>query len=74
MVIPVVGLHLLNSDKPIKFIGTGEKMVEPLMFSILQGMAEDRILGMGDGEASRTCQEMNLDEEQARKIQKIAKK
>ncbi len=59
-------------DKPIKFIGTGEKM-EALDVFYPERMA-DRILGMGDVISLVERAQEQYDEEEARKIQKkIAK-
>lgn len=59
-------------DKPIKFVGTGEKM-EALDIFYPNRMAE-RILGMGDIVSLVERAQENFDEEQARKLQqKIAK-
>lgn len=59
-------------DKPIKFIGTGEKM-EALDVFYPSRMA-DRILGMGDVVSLVERAQEQFDEEEARKIQKkIAK-
>ena len=59
-------------DKPIKFIGTGEKM-EALDVFYPERMA-DRILGMGDVISLVERAQEQFDEEQARRIQKkIAK-
>ncbi len=59
-------------DKPIKFIGTGEKM-EALDVFYPDRMA-DRILGMGDVISLVERAQEQFDEEQARRIQKkIAK-
>ena len=59
-------------DKPIKFIGTGEKM-EALDVFHPDRMA-DRILGMGDVVSLVERAQEQFDEEQARKLQKkIAK-
>ncbi len=59
-------------DKPIKFIGTGEKM-EALDVFYPERMA-DRILGMGDVVSLVERAQEQYDEEEARKIQKkIAK-
>ena len=59
-------------NKPIKFIGTGEKM-EALDVFYPERMA-DRILGMGDVISLVERAQEQFDEEQARKIQKkIAK-
>ncbi|KPM31464.1 signal recognition particle protein [Croceitalea dokdonensis DOKDO 023] len=59
-------------DKPIKFIGTGEKM-EAIDVFYPSRMAE-RILGMGDVVSLVERAQEQFDEEQARKIQKkIAK-
>ncbi|MGD1945736.1 MAG: signal recognition particle protein [Croceivirga sp.] len=59
-------------DKPIKFIGTGEKM-EAIDIFYPSRMA-DRILGMGDVVSLVERAQEQFDEEQARKIQKkIAK-
>ncbi len=59
-------------DKPIKFVGTGEKM-EALDVFYPNRMAE-RILGMGDIVSLVERAQENFDEEQARKLQKkIAK-
>ena len=59
-------------DKPIKYIGTGEKM-EALDVFYPERMA-DRILGMGDVVSLVERAQQQFDEEQARKInKKIAK-
>ena len=59
-------------DKPIKFIGTGEKM-EAIDIFYPERMA-DRILGMGDVISLVERAQEQYDEEEARKIQKkIAK-
>lgn len=59
-------------DKPIKFIGTGEKM-DALDIFYPERMA-DRILGMGDVVSLVELAQEQFDEEAARKIQKkIAK-
>tara|TARA_A100001011_G_scaffold86466_1_gene90704 strand:- start:20386 stop:21714 length:1329 start_codon:yes stop_codon:yes gene_type:complete len=59
-------------DKPIKFIGTGEKMEELDVF-YPERMA-DRILGMGDVVSLVERAQEQFDQEQARKInKKIAK-
>ena len=59
-------------DKPIKFIGTGEKM-DALDIFYPDRMA-DRILGMGDVVSLVERAQQQFDEEQARKIsKKIAK-
>lgn len=59
-------------NKPIKFVGTGEKM-EALDIFYPNRMA-DRILGMGDIISLVERAQENFDEEQARKLQKkIAK-
>jgi signal recognition particle subunit SRP54 len=59
-------------EKPIKFVGTGEKM-EALDQFYPERMA-DRILGMGDIVSLVEKAQENFDEEQARKLQKkIAK-
>lgn len=59
-------------DKPIKFIGTGEKM-EALDIFYPERMA-DRILGMGDVVSLVERAQENFDEEEARRLQKkIAK-
>jgi signal recognition particle subunit SRP54 len=59
-------------EKPIKFVGTGEKM-EALDVFYPERMA-DRILGMGDIVSLVERAQENFDEEQARKLQKkIAK-
>lgn len=59
-------------DKPIKFIGTGEKM-EALDVFYPERMA-DRILGMGDVVSLVERAQEQYDEEEARKLQKkIAK-
>jgi signal recognition particle subunit SRP54 len=59
-------------NKPIKFVGTGEKM-EALDVFYPNRMAE-RILGMGDIVSLVERAQENFDEEQARKLQKkIAK-
>ena len=55
-------------DKPIKFIGTGEKM-EALDVFHPERMA-DRILGMGDVVSLVERAQEQFDEEEARKIQK----
>ncbi len=59
-------------NKPIKFVGTGEKMGEIDVFHP-SGMA-DRILGMGDIVSFVDRMQQQYDEEEAKKIQaKIAK-
>jgi len=59
-------------NKPIKFVGTGEKM-EALDIFYPERMA-DRILGMGDVVSLVEKAQENFDEEQARRLQKkIAK-
>ncbi|MDG1572147.1 signal recognition particle protein [Robiginitalea sp. M366] len=59
-------------DKPIKFIGTGEKMDAVDVFH--PARMADRILGMGDVVSLVERAQEQFDEEQARKIQKkIAK-
>lgn len=59
-------------DKPIKFVGTGEKM-EALDFFYPERMA-DRILGMGDIVTLVERAQEQYDEEQAKKLnKKIAK-
>ena len=59
-------------DKPIKFIGTGEKMDAIDVF--YPSRMADRILGMGDVISLVERAQEQFDEEQARKIQKkIAK-
>ena len=59
-------------DKPIKFIGTGEKM-DALDIFYPERMA-DRILGMGDVVSLVERAQQQFDEDQARKIsKKIAK-
>jgi signal recognition particle subunit SRP54 len=59
-------------EKPIKFVGTGEKM-EALDVFYPERMA-DRILGMGDIVSLVERAQENFDEEQARRLQKkIAK-
>ncbi|MBC2839673.1 signal recognition particle protein [Robiginitalea sp. SC105] len=59
-------------DKPIKFIGTGEKMDAIDVF--YPSRMADRILGMGDVVSLVERAQEQFDEEQARKIQKkIAK-
>ena len=59
-------------DKPIKFIGTGEKMDAIDVFH--PSRMADRILGMGDVVSLVERAQEQFDEEQARKIQKkIAK-
>ncbi len=59
-------------DKPIKFIGTGEKMEAIDVFH--PSRMADRILGMGDVVSLVERAQEQFDEEQARKIQKkIAK-
>ncbi|MGB5653421.1 MAG: signal recognition particle protein [Robiginitalea sp.] len=59
-------------DKPIKFIGTGEKMDAIDIF--YPSRMADRILGMGDVISLVERAQEQFDEEQARKIQKkIAK-
>ena len=55
-------------DKPIKFIGTGEK-VDALDVFHPDRMA-DRILGMGDVVSLVEKAQEQFDEEQARKVQK----
>ena len=55
-------------DKPIKFIGTGEKM-DALDIFYPDRMA-DRILGMGDVVSLVERAQEQFDEEQARKVQK----
>ncbi|HCK06456.1 MAG TPA: signal recognition particle protein, partial [Flavobacteriaceae bacterium] len=55
-------------DKPIKFIGTGEKM-DALDIFYPERMA-DRILGMGDVVSLVERAQEQFDEEAARKIQK----
>src|SRR5204862_4566572 len=55
-------------DKPIKFIGTGEKM-EAIDVFYPSRMAE-RILGMGDVVSLVERAQEQYDEEEARKIQK----
>ena len=59
-------------DKPIKFVGTGEKLeaIDPFRPS---GMA-DRILGMGDIVSFVERMQQNYDEEEARKLQEKKKK
>lgn len=59
-------------NKPIKFVGTGEKL-EAIDHFRPAGMA-DRILGMGDIVSFVERMQQNYDEEEARKLQaKIAK-
>ena len=59
-------------DKPIKFIGTGEKMDALDVFH--PGRMADRILGMGDVISLVERAQQQFDQEEARKIQKkIAK-
>ncbi len=59
-------------DKPIKFIGTGEKMDALDIFH--PSRMADRILGMGDVVSLVERAQQQFDQEQARKIQKkIAK-
>ena len=59
-------------DKPIKFIGTGEKMEAIDVF--YPSRMSDRILGMGDVVSLVERAQEQFDEEEARKIQKkIAK-
>jgi len=59
-------------DKPIKFIGTGEKMDALDVFH--PSRMADRILGMGDVVSLVERAQQQFDQEQARKIQKkIAK-
>jgi len=59
-------------DKPIKFVGTGEKMEAIDVF--YPGRMADRILGMGDIVSLVERAQENFDEEQARRLQKkIAK-
>src|SRR6056297_3066779 len=59
-------------DKPIKFIGTGEKMEAIDVFH--PSRMADRILGMGDVVSLVERAQEQFDEEQARKLQKkIAK-
>ncbi len=55
-------------DKPIKFIGTGEKMEAIDVFH--PSRMADRILGMGDVVSLVERAQEQFDEEQARKIQK----
>jgi signal recognition particle subunit SRP54 len=57
-------------DKPIKFVGTGEKM-DALDVFYPSRMA-DRILGMGDVVSLVEKAQEQFDEEQARKLQKIS--
>lgn len=59
-------------NKPIKFVGTGEKM-EALDVFYPQRMA-DRILGMGDVVSLVERAQEQFDEEQARKLQKKIQK
>ncbi|GAA0876438.1 signal recognition particle protein [Wandonia haliotis] len=59
-------------DKPIKFVGTGEKM-DALDVFYPQRMA-DRILGMGDVVSLVERAQEQFDEEQARKLQKKIQK
>ena len=59
-------------DKPIKFVGTGEKLeaIDPFR----PARMADRILGMGDIVSFVERMQQNYDEEEARKLQaKIAK-
>ncbi len=59
-------------DKPIKFIGTGEKMTDIDVFH--PDRMADRILGMGDVVSLVERAQEQFDEEEARKLQKkIAK-
>src|SRR5690606_21552449 len=59
-------------NKPIKFIGTGEKMEAIVVF--YPSRMADRILGMGDVVSLVERAQEQYDEEEARKIQKkIAK-
>jgi len=59
-------------DKPIKFIGTGEKMTDIDVFH--PDRMADRILGMGDVISLVERAQEQFDEEEARKLQKkIAK-
>jgi len=59
-------------DKPLKFIGTGEKMEAIDMF--YPSRMADRILGMGDVVSLVERAQEQFDEEEARKVQKkIAK-
>jgi len=59
-------------DKPIKFIGTGEKMEAIDIFH--PARMADRILGMGDVVSLVERAQQQFDEEEARKVQKkIAK-
>jgi signal recognition particle subunit SRP54 len=59
-------------DKPIKFVGTGEKM-DALDVFYPQRMA-DRILGMGDVVSLVERAQEQFDEEEARKLQKKIQK
>ena len=59
-------------DKPIKFIGTGEKMEAIDMFHP-ERMA-DRILGMGDVVSLVERAQQQFDEEEARRLEKKIKK
>ena len=59
-------------DKPIKFVGTGEKM-DALDVFYPQRMA-DRILGMGDVVSLVERAQAQFDEEEARKLQKRIQK
>jgi len=59
-------------DKPIKFVGTGEKM-DALDVFYPQRMA-DRILGMGDVVSLVERAQEQFDEEEARKLQKRIQK
>ncbi len=59
-------------DKPIKFIGTGEKM--EALDAFHPARMSDRILGMGDVVSLVERAQQQFDEEEARKVQKkIAK-
>jgi signal recognition particle subunit SRP54 len=59
-------------DKPIKFIGTGEKM--DALDAFHPARMSDRILGMGDVVSLVERAQQQFDEEEARKVQKkIAK-
>ena len=59
-------------DKPIKFIGTGEKM--EALDAFHPARMADRILGMGDVVSLGERAQQQFDEEEARKVQKkIAK-
>lgn len=59
-------------DKPIKFVGTGEKMEAPDIF--YPSRMADRILGMGDIVSLVERAQEQFDEEEARRLQKKIQK